>query len=144
MSDALDRLIINNMPMSDAELLSTRPGTSENVNMDFEPIPLKLEPLPVESIVEDIVKHPSGTAYMVSQGLAALSNPAASAFALADVMTPARQYLDNTALKRYLPEMGSPYELLRHLDEHPEDWEHLLPFKSKLNDMIENPEEYTE
>lgn len=127
---------------SDEALLATKPtpkdyDDSESVVLDIP----ETKPLPIQQVVEFIrtlpdrameyaVKHPATTSYVLGTGWGA---------GLADAIAPLDTYTRKVGVR-----LGSPFELLEHLDEHPEDWLHLIPGQTKLQDMIENPEDYAE
>jgi hypothetical protein len=108
-------------------------------NQPFEP-----EPSIGETIIEDVVTHPLSTAGAIGEFLLPAVNPIGWIPAMADAIAATRNYAKGTALDKYLPEMGSSYEFLRHMDENPGDWTHLIGANSKLQDMIANPEDYAE
>jgi hypothetical protein len=149
---------ITEQELSDNELLRGKPSKADlrkaQDEIDkktiryfdpFEELP-PFEPKPTleETIIEDMVTHPLSTAEGVGEVLLPVMNPMGWIPAMADAIAMARDYAKGTALDKYLPEMGSPYEFLRHMDENPGDWTHLIGANSKLQDMIANPEDYAE
>lgn len=116
---------------TDEELLMTRPMSSSET-VEKKP---KQESI-VTAYAKDIAKHPleSTMAFMP------FANPTVFALPMADAITS----LKDTRIGKYLPEVGSPYEFFRHMDENPGDWAHLLGFNQKMKAMTANPEDYAE
>lgn len=110
---------------SDDELLMTRP---ESTDYERAEVPVT-QSLPKMAAAYALA-HPTATAYMLATGWGA---------GLADAIAPLDTYTKQIGVR-----LGSPMELFEHLDEHPEDWLHLIPGRTKLQDMIENPEDYPE
>lgn len=110
---------------SDEALLATRPAPADYERAE-EPVGQSLPKMAMEYALA----HPTATAYMLATGWGA---------GLADAIAPLDTYTKKIGVR-----LGSPMELLEHLDEHPEDWLHLIPGQTKLQDMIENPEDYAE
>ena len=110
---------------SDEALLATRPAPADYDRVE-EPATQSLPKMAMEYALA----HPTATAYMLATGWGA---------GLADAIAPLDTYTKKIGVR-----LGSPFELLEHLDEHPEDWLHLIPGQTKLQDMIENPEDYAE
>ena len=145
---------ITEQELSDDELLQSHPSnTGLDTARDKQMIlsanlrpEQSFEPLPSigETIIEDAVKHPLSTAVGIGEALLPVMNPMGWIPAMADAIAAARDYTKDTVLDRYLPEMGSPYEFFRHMDENPGDWAHLIGANSKLQDMTANPEDYAE
>lgn len=147
---------ITEQELNDEELLRGRPSKTDlkeaqnKINKKaiqyfdpFEkPLPFKPEPTLAETIIEDLVTHPLSTAEGIGEVLLPAMNPIGWIPAAAEAIATARNYTKGMALDKYLPEMDSPFEFLRHMDENPGDWTHL--FGGKLQDMTANPEDYTE
>ena len=110
---------------SDEALLTSRPAP---VDYDYVEIPVE-QSLPKQAL-EWVAEHPTAAAYVLATGWGA---------GLADAIAPLDTYTKKIGVR-----LGSPMELFEHLDEHPEDWLHLIPGRTKLQDMIENPEDYPE
>lgn len=136
--------VMTEQELNDEELLSSRPSDTglkeaqdKKTILDFDPfekqLPFEPEPMLGEAVIEDLVTHPLSTAADFSM------LPFAG-----DAFTSVRNLAKGTALDKYLPEMDSPYEFLRHMDENPSDWFHLIGVDSKLQDMMANPEDYAE
>ena len=127
---------------SDEALLATRPSPKDYDDSELVVLDIpETEPLTIQQVAEFIrtlpdiamkyaVRHPAATSYMLGTGWGA---------GLADAIAPLDTYTRKVGVR-----LGSPMELLEHLDEHPEDWLHLIPGQTKLQDMIENPEDYAE
>lgn len=113
---------------TDEELLTTRPVSN------FEKVKKPKQESIITGYAKDMIKHPLAS----TLELMPIANPMAFALPMADAVAS----LKGTAVGKYLPEIGSPYEFLRHMDENPGDWAHL--FGGKLQDMIVNPEDYAE
>ena len=109
----------------DEALLATRPAPADYERVE-EPVGQSLPKMAMEYALA----HPTATAYMLATGWGA---------GLADAIAPLDTYTKKIGVR-----LGSPMELLEHLDEYPEDWLHLIPGQTKLQDMIENPEDYAE
>lgn len=147
---------ITEQELSDNELLRGKPSKADlrkaqdeidkRAVQYFDPfeelLPFEPKPMLGETIIEDMVTHPLSTAGGIGEVLLPVMNPMGWIPAMADAIATARDYTKGTALDKYLPEMGSPYEFLRHMDENPGDWVHL--FGGKLQDMTANPEDYAE
>lgn len=165
MDETLDTLFVNLNPQEfgafhrlskrdyeDSKSLDTQASSKETADKETltrfdpfaEPLPFKPVPSIVETIVEDVVTHPLSTAGAIGEFLLPAVNPIGWIPAMADAIAVARNSAKGTALDKYLPEMGSPYEFLVHMDENPGDWLHLTGANSKLQDMIANPEDYAE
>lgn len=99
--------------------------------------PFEYQPMLVEQAGDYIVRHPLTTTVMLGT---AVANPDKGLLPTLMAWSPDL----GEALSAVLPETGSPYEFLEHMDEHPEDWYHLFGFGTRLNDMIANPEDYNE
>lgn len=84
----------------------------------------------VKEIPSYVVSHPMAATYDLLGGWG---------LALADAIAPLDNYSKKIGIR-----LGAPQELLEHLDENPGDWFHLLGTNAKLQDMIENPEDYAE
>lgn len=141
--DELDRIAsLGNDPAdieheyTDEELLSTRPESN------FVKFKKPEQESLVKSYLKDVAMHPLATAEGIGEVLLPVMNPIGWIPAAAEAITAARNYTKGTALDKYLPEMGSPYGFLRHMDEKPGDWVHLIG--GKLQDMTANPEDYAE
>lgn len=127
---------------SDEALLTTKPSPKDYDDSGLVVLDIpKTKPLPIQQVVEFIrtlpdramkyaVKHPVATSYALGTGWGA---------GLADALAPLDRYSKKIGIR-----LGSPMELLEHLDEHPGDWLHLLGNNARLQDMIENPEDYPE
>lgn len=165
MDETLDTLFVNLNPQEfgalyqpskqdyeDSKLLDTQASLKETADKEAlkrfdpfaEPSPFKPVPSIGETVIEDMVTHPSSTAEGIGEALLPVMNPMGWIPAMADAITIARDYTKGTTLDKYLPKMGSPYEFLRYMDENPGDWRHLIGVNSKLQDMIANPEDYAE
>lgn len=83
-----------------------------------------------KSIPAYVVSHPMAATYDLLGGWG---------LALADAISSLDDYSKKAGIR-----LGAPQELLEHLDENPNDWFHLLGANLKLQDMIENPEDYPE
>ena len=110
---------------SDEALLATRPAPADYERIE-EPVAQSLPKMAIEYALT----HPLATAYTLATGWGA---------GLADAIAPLDTYTKKIGVR-----LGSPMELLEHLDENPGDWFHLLGANAKLQDMIENPEDYPE
>lgn len=84
----------------------------------------------VKEIPSYAVSHPMAVAYDLLGGWG---------LGLADAIAPLDRYSKKIGIR-----LGAPQELLEHLDENPGDWFHLLGNNARLQDMIENPEDYPE
>lgn len=84
----------------------------------------------VKEIPSYVISHPMAATYDLLGGWG---------LALADGIAPLDNYSKKIGIR-----LGAPQELLEHLDENPGDWFHLLNLNAKLQDMIENPEDYPE
>lgn len=84
----------------------------------------------VKEIPSYVVTHPLAATYDLLGGWG---------LALSDAIAPLDEYSKKIGIR-----LGAPQELLEHLDENPGDWFHLLGANAKLQDMIENPEDYPE
>lgn len=163
MDETLDTLFVNLNPQEfgalhqmskqdyeDSKLLNTQTSLKETADKEAlkrfdpfaKPLPFKYLPSVAEKLVEDAAMHPLATAEGIGEFLLPAMNPMGWIPAMADAIARARDYTKGTALDKYLPEMGSPYEFLGHMDEKPGDWVHL--FGGKLQDMTANPEDYAE
>ncbi|MBS7358139.1 MAG: hypothetical protein KIG84_05840 [Bacteroidales bacterium] len=139
----------NELLQSPFEVETRRAQAARDKQMirNFNPRPqLQFEPVPSigETIIEDMATHPLSTAGAIGEFLLPAVNPMGWIPATADAIAEARNYVKGTTLDKYLPEMDSPYKFLRHMDENPGDWLHLIGVNSKLQDMIVNPEDYAE
>lgn len=132
-----------NKRFTDDELLATLPSsadadTTDDSWLDFyrpeerSGIDKTLDG--VKAVVKEIpayvASHPITAAYDLLGGWG---------LALADAIAPLDDYSKKIGIR-----LGAPQELLEHLDENPGDWFHLLGANPKLQDMIENPEDYPE
>lgn len=163
MDETLDTLFVNLNPQEfgalyqppqqdyeDSKLLDAQASLKETADKEalkwFDPfaesLPFKPAPSIGETVIENMVTHPLSTAGGIGEVLLPVMNPMGWIPAMADAIAAARDYTKGTALDKYLPEMGSPYEFLAHMDENPGDWVHL--FGGKLQDMTANPEDYAE
>lgn len=139
--------VLTERDLSDEELLSTRPERKETLDRNFYPYSsssFSPEPSTGEAIVTDAVEHPLSTIELLTEMALPVANPIGWGLPLAEALSVVRDYAKGTAIDKYLPELGSPYRLLEHLDENPGDWLHLIGTQSKLQDMIANPEDYAE
>lgn len=150
--------IITEQELNDEDLLRGKPSEADLKEIQtkkdkqairyFDPfkelLPFEPEPMLGETIIEDIVTHPLSTAEGAGEILLPAMNPIGWIPAATEAIATARNYAKGTTLDKYLPEMGSPYEFLRHMDENPGDWLHLIGANSKLQDMTANPEDYAE
>lgn len=84
----------------------------------------------VKEIPAYVVSHPMAATYDLLGGWG---------LALSDAIAPLDTYSKKIGIR-----LGAPQELLEHLDENPGDWFHLLGGNARLQDMIENPEDYPE
>ena len=84
----------------------------------------------VKEIPSYVVSHPMAATYDLLGGWG---------LALADAIAPLDTYSKKIGIR-----LGAPQELLEHLDENPGDWFHLFGGNARLQDMIENPEDYPE
>ena len=120
---------------TDEELLMTRP-MSGSETVEKKP---KQESI-ITAYIKDMAKHPLATTEGLAEIMLPITNPVGWALPMANAIAS----LKDTQIGKYLPEMGSPYEFLRHMDENPSDWFHIIGADSKLQDMIANPEDYAE
>lgn len=121
---------------TDEELLTTRPMSSSETVVEKKP---KQESI-VTAYAKDMAKHPLATTESLAEIAMPITNPVGWALPMADAIAS----LKDTQIGKYLPEVGSPYEFFRHMDENPGDWAHLLGFNQKMKDMAANPEDYAE
>lgn len=142
-----DKELLSGRP-SEADLKEARDEADKKALRSFDPfekpLPFRPEPTLEEVVIEDIVTHLLSTAEGIGEILLPAMNPAGWIPATAEAVAAARDYAKGTALDKYLPETGSPYEFLKHMDENPGDWLHLIGANSKLQGMIANPEDYAE
>ena len=127
----------------DDELLSTLPSSADADTTDYSWL-MYYRPETrsgidrirdgVKAAVKEIpsyaVSHPMAVTYDLLGGWG---------LALADAIAPLDNYSKKIGIR-----LGSPHELLEHLDENPGDWFHLLGNNARLQDMTENPEDYPE
>lgn len=132
-----------NKRFTDDELLATLPSPADADTTDdswfghFRPdersgIDKTLDGIKavVKEIPSYVVSHPMAAAYDLLGGWG---------LSLGDAIAPLDNYSKKIGIR-----LGGPQELLEHLDENPGDWFHLLGTNVKLQDMIENPEDYAE
>lgn len=104
-----------------------RPETDEHLTIDRILDGIKAA---VKEIPPYVVSHPMAATYDLLGGWG---------LSLGDAIAPLDNYSKKIGIR-----LGAPQELLEHLDENPGDWFHLLGTGAKLQDMIENPEDYAE
>lgn len=165
MDETLDTLFVNLNPQEfgalhqlskqdyeDAKLLDTQTSLKETADKEAlkrfdpfaKPLPFRYSPSVTEELVEDAVKHPLAGALTAAEFGMAMTNPAAYILPTADAISGIYDYVKDSKAAKYIPELGSPYEFIRHMDENPGDWLHLIGANSKLQGMIANPEDYAE